>query len=83
MKLIDKEQCIGEVYSFNECLFTGENRATLSLLEQIITDIDNQPTIDAIPIAWLKEAKEWLGNLDIYDDKIEGLIWEFRNDTTD
>ena len=75
MKLIDKEACMSEVFSFNKPLFTGENKAEMSLLKQIITDINNQPTVEAIPIQWLIDNKDWLNNLYLYDIYVYGKLY--------
>lgn len=48
----------------------------LKVIELDNGKVDFKP-IEAIPIEWLRENKEWL-DLEIYEDKIEALIelWE-------
>lgn len=71
MKLIDGEELLNKV---NKIKYLRKLKA-----KELVSECEQ---IEAIPIAWLKEAKEWLDNLEIYEDKIDGLIEEFKNDTT-
>ena len=50
-----KENVEGHDTSMSVCLSVGESYGMVTMKEQCIEDIDNAPTIDAIPIEWLKE----------------------------
>lgn len=51
MKLIDKDGLM-EIVNCNKSLADGYHMKDY-VFKQIITDINNQPTVEAIPIAWL------------------------------
>lgn len=62
MKLIDadalKEQIDSHVTSMSVCLNMGEHYGMVTMKEQCIEDVSNAPTIDAIPVEWLKKMLE-------------------------
>lgn len=58
MRLIDadalKEAIESHVTSMSVCLSMDEHYGKVTMREDCLTDIDNAPTIDAIPVEWLK-----------------------------
>ena len=58
LRLIDadalKEQVESHVVSMSVCLSMGEHYGKVTMREDCLTDIDNAPTVDAIPVEWLK-----------------------------
>lgn len=59
MKLIDKDRCKADIEQFNRPLCDGYHMKDY-VLNQIITDIENQPTVDAVPVVRCKDCKYWL-----------------------
>lgn len=59
MRLVDadalKEQVESHVVSMSVCLSMDEHYGKATMREDCLTDIDNAPTVDAIPVEWLKE----------------------------
>jgi hypothetical protein len=57
-RLIDadalKEQVESHVVSMSVCLSMDEHYGKVTMREDCLTDIDNAPTVDAIPVEWLK-----------------------------
>lgn len=49
MRLIDKDRCKADIEQFNRPLCDGYHMKDY-VLNQIITDIENQPTLDAVPV---------------------------------
>lgn len=72
MKLIDGEELLNKV---NKIKYLRKLKA-----KELVSECEQ---IEAIPIKWLEDNKDWLDNLYLCEDKIEGLIQEFRNDITD
>lgn len=70
-----------------------DKQKTIDLLKEIkhIEDVNrvimmieklNVFDVEAISIEWLRENKELLlEHLEVYEDKIEELIWQWENDT--
>ena len=56
-RLIDadalKEQVESHVVSMSVCLSMDEHYGKATMREDCLTDIDNAPTVDAIPVEWL------------------------------
>lgn len=56
-RLIDadalKEQVESHVVSMSVCLSMDEHYGKVTMREDCLTDIDNAPTVDAIPVEWL------------------------------
>ena len=64
MRLIDKDRCKADIEQFNRPLCDGYHMKDY-VLNQIITDIENQPTVDAVPVIRCKDCK-WYE----YDEKL-------------
>ena len=59
MRLIDADKLIKgikELWDYK----TVDGITATTVLKQTITDIENQPTVEAIPIEWIKEHYGWL-----------------------
>lgn len=58
LRLIDadalKEQVESHVVSMSVCLSMDEHYGKVTMREDCLTDIDNAPTVDAIPVEWLE-----------------------------
>lgn len=58
-RLIDadalKEAIESHVTSMSVCLSMGEHYGKVTMRDDCLTDIDNAPTIDAIPVEWLRK----------------------------
>ena len=68
MRLIDADAVKADIEKFNRPLCDGYHIKDY-VLNQIITDIENQPTVKAIPIEWIKK---YLSRLEIISkDNIE------------
>lgn len=72
MRLIDSDELLNKV---NQIKYLRKIKAK--------NLVDECKPIEAIPIEWLRENKEWL-DLEVYEDKIEALIelWEEDNERT-
>lgn len=61
-RLIDadalKEAVEFHVTSMSVCLSMDEHYGKVTMREDCLTDIDNAPTIDAIPVEWLEEKMQ-------------------------
>ena len=57
MRLVDadalKEQVESHVVSMSVCLSMDEHYGKVTMRLDCLTDIDNAPTVDAIPVEWL------------------------------
>ena len=57
MRLVDadalKEQVESHVVSMSVCLSMDEHYGKVTMREDCLKDIDNAPTVDAIPVEWL------------------------------
>lgn len=56
MRLIDKDRCKADIEQFNRPLCDGYHMKDY-VLNQIITDIENQPTVDAVPVIRCRDCK--------------------------
>lgn len=58
LRLIDadalKEQVESHVVSMSVCLSMDEHYGKVTMREDCLEDIDNAPTVDAIPVEWLE-----------------------------
>ena len=58
MRLVDadalKEQVESHVVSMSVCLSMDEHYGKVTMREDCLEDIDNAPTVDAIPVEWLE-----------------------------
>lgn len=54
MRLIDADAVKADIEKFNRPLCDGYHMKDY-VLNQIITDIENQPTVKAIPVEWIKK----------------------------
>ena len=57
MRLIDKDRCKADIEQFNRPLCDDYHMKDY-VLNQIITDIENQPTVDAVPV----RHRKWISN---------------------
>ena len=48
-----KEQVESHVVSMSVCLSMDEHYGKVTMREDCLTDIDNAPTVNAIPVEWL------------------------------
>ena len=83
MRLIDKDSLL-EIINANKPLADGYHMKDY-VFEQILHDIDNEPTIDAIPIDWIrKEQNKLLKSNDIENIKraewLNGMVHRWRKD---
>ena len=79
MKLIDKDSLL-EIINANKPLTDGYHMKDY-VFEQILHDIDNEPIVEAIPIAWLEGQRKCVMNTigaAIYSQIIED--WRKEND---
>lgn len=62
MRLVDADALIenmeGHVTTMSVCLTTIEARAKSEMKRTCISDVANAPTIDAIPVEWLRQKAE-------------------------
>lgn len=82
MRLVDADALIdnmeGHVTNMSVCSTTIEARAKGEMKRTCISDVANAPTIDAIPVEWLKEqAKD---NYDYSGTLIRGLLSEWQKE---
>lgn len=78
MRLIDADEIVKETWGvvIKDMFHMDE---TVDVISR--KDIDNAPTVKAIPIEWIKK---WLGKLiDPYDDSVCQMLedWEKENET--
>lgn len=79
MRLIDKDRCKADIEQFNRPLCDGYHMKDY-VLYQIITDIENQPTVDAVPIEFIRsEIKNSKG---FYNSSLRRLLdaWAERKE---
>ncbi len=85
MRLIDADQLrekIGfHVTTMSVCSSVEEANAKLCMKNRCLEDVENAPTVDAIPVEWLKEqAKD---NYDYSGTLIRGLLSEWWKEQRD
>lgn len=80
MKLIDADEfAIEEPKLWDWSSVDGIS--STAVLKQCIWDVQCAPTVNAIPVEWIKD---WLGKLkDVYDDSVYQMLedWEKENET--
>lgn len=81
MRLIDADKLIKDVMELWDYKTVDGITAT-TVLKQTITDIENQPTVKAIPIEWIKEWVERDENYWDYQYLTDVLLkdWEKENE---
>lgn len=53
-----KEQIESHVVSMSVCLSAGEHYGKVTMREECLQDIADAPTIDAIPVEWLRDKMQ-------------------------
>jgi len=83
MRLIDADNLIKDVMELWDYKTVDGITAT-TVLKQTITDIENQPTVKAIPIEWIEQ---WCDNHwgDYYGVRVTDMLadWEKENESRD
>lgn len=71
MGLIDKDAAKADIEKFNRPLCDGYHMKDY-VLNQIITDIENQPTVEAIPIVYIRRV---MAHWKEYESEWDGFWW--------
>lgn len=74
MSLIDADKLIKDIKQLWDYKTVDDITAT-TVLKQTITDIENQPTVKAIPIKWIKNYASHKASEDLID-----CYWHFWED---
>ena len=77
-RLIDadalKEQIESHVVSMSVCLNMGEHYGKVTMREDCLEDVQNAPTIDAIPVEWLNQ--KYAENEPGEDKDYDHFLWD-------
>ena len=77
-RLIDadalKEQIESHVVSMSVCLSVDEHYGKVTMREDCLQDIADAPTIDAIPVEWLREWQDEVGTINEWWPIIDRII---------
>ena len=83
-RLIDadalKEQIESHVVSMSVCLSVDEHYGKVTMREDCLQDIANAPTVEAIPVEWLREWQDEVGTLNEWWPIIERIITVWREE---
>ena len=80
MRLIDADKLIKDIKQLWDYKTVDYITAT-TVLKQTITDIENQPTVKAIPVEWIRNyVSHWVS--EIYKNLVLNMIktWEKENE---
>ena len=78
MRLVDadvlKEQIESHVVSMSVCMSVDEHYGKVTMREECLQDIADAPTIDAIPVEWLREWQDEVGTINEWWPIIDRII---------
>ena len=84
MRFVDADALIdtmeGHVTTMSVCSTTIEARAKGQMKQTRIADVVNAPTIDAIPVEWLREWQDEVGTINEWWPIIERIITVWREE---
>lgn len=81
MRLIDADKLIKDIKELWDYK-TVDGITAATVLKQTITDIENQPTVEAIPIEWIEEWGWKNGMSESMSLRVMIDDWEKENETT-